>query len=84
MLAACSASPSEGRPQIAPDPVIAQRVEIQRVCPAELRLALPPKPALPADAALSGNQAGMAWLRAMLIRLGLIEVRLADAARECL
>lgn len=83
MLAACSASPSKPGPASAPDPVIEQRVEIQRVCPAELRLAVVPRPTLAAEAQLAGNEAGMAWLRAMLARLGLIEARLADAAKEC-
>ena len=82
MLTACAASVSDAA-QSAPDPVIETRTVTVRVCPAELRAALPPRAEAAADAVLSGNEAGMAWLNALLARLGLVEARLADAAKEC-
>ena len=83
MLTACAASPSEPANLLPPDPVIETRTVIERVCPAELRLALPARPVLPASARLDGNEAGLGWLAEMLARTGLIEDRIADAAKEC-
>lgn len=82
-LAACSASHSNGPAALPPDPVLVERVRVEMVCPAELKLDVPPRPAPAADARIEGNAGGMAWLRAVLVRAGLLEARLVDAAREC-
>ncbi len=82
MLPACAHSPSELVRSV-PDPVVVTRTVTEQVCPPELRLAMPPRPDLPADAALTGSGSGMAWLTAILARLGLLEDRIADAAKDC-
>lgn len=82
MLTACVGS-GNSRPTSAPDPVIVSRTETVKICPAELRLAIDPRPQPTSDAIITGNDAGMAWLRQILERLGLVEARLADAAKEC-
>lgn len=87
MLTACAGSPNKpaasASSDLGPDPVIASRTVTRLVCPAELALPLDPRPLPAVDARLEGNEPGMAWLRAVLSRLGLIEDRLADAAAEC-
>lgn len=88
MLSACTASLNDlGRvedPARAADPVIERVTETVRVCPAELRQERPDRPR-PADGAeLQGNASGMAWLEALLAWAGLIELRLNDAAKECM
>ena len=83
MLPACASSPTDGPPASAPDPVIVMRSETRMVCPAELLLDLPARPAPPHDAQIRGNDTAMAWLRAILSRLALVEDRLTDARAEC-
>lgn len=83
MLPACGGSGTEAHVASAPDPVVLERTQIRTVCPAELAQPLGERPVPAADAVLTGNAAGMAWLRAMLARLGLLEDRLRDAAEEC-
>lgn len=82
MLTACAALPSE-RPKPAADPVVRTVVRTERVCPAELTAPSPAQPQPGADAKLTGNSAGMAWLSAMLAWANLINDRLADARKEC-
>ena len=82
MLSACAASPTE-RPQVAPDPVIVTRTEVVRVCPAELISPRPPRPVVPDGAELTGSEAGLTWLTALLGYAGLLEERLTDAAAQC-
>lgn len=83
MLTACASSDSKRVASAPADPVIVTRVETRMVCPAELMLGLDERPQPSADARIDGNAAGMAWLRAILFRLGLVEGRLADAGLEC-
>lgn len=83
MLTACASSGSDAHVSSAPDPVMLVRTETRTVCPAELTLELGERPAPAGDAVLTGNAAGMAWLSAVLSRLGLLEDRLRDAAGEC-
>lgn len=82
MLSACAASVSK-RAATTPDPVIVTRTETRTICPPELRLPLGARPVPDADARIDGNPAGMVWLQAILSRLGLVEDRLTDAAKEC-
>ena len=82
MLTACAASQNE-RPQSAPDPVVRTVVRTERVCPAELTAPSPAQPQPGADAKLTGNSAGMAWLSAVLTWANLINDRLTDARKEC-
>lgn len=82
MLTACAASQTE-RVQSAPDPVVRTVVEHRTVCPAELTAPSPAQPQPGAEAKLTGNSAGMAWLSATLAWANLINERLADAAKEC-
>lgn len=83
MLAACSSSGGNKGINSAPDPVIETRTVIRTVCPAEITAPVAPRPEPGADARLTGNDAGMAWLAAILARLGLLEDRLADAGSTC-
>lgn len=83
MLSACGASAHKPRPKAEPDPVIVTRTEVVRVCPAELTAARPSRPTVPEGAALTGSDAGMAWLSALLGYTGLLEERLGDAAAQC-
>lgn len=83
MLAACGSSETEVHSAPAPDPLVVTRTEIRTVCPAELKLPLGARPQVPTDAKVTGNDAGMAWLNAILGRVTLLEDRLADAAKEC-
>lgn len=82
MLSACASSRNDVRPPAA-DPVVTTRVERVPVCPAELTMPLAARPQPVAEAVISGNEPGMAWLTAIISRLGLVEDRLADAAKEC-
>ena len=83
MLPACSSSGADRTVGSAPDPVIETRTVTREVCPAELALPLGERAQPGADAKLTGNEAGMAWLAAILARLGLLEDRLRDAAGAC-
>ena len=83
MLPACSSSGAERTVKSAPDPVIETRTVTREVCPAELALPLSERPRPGADAKLTGNEAGMAWLGAIMAHLGLLEDRLRDAAGAC-
>lgn len=81
MLPACAASTVE--PDGSPDPVVIERTVIERVCPPELTAPLGARPAVPDGAELAGNDPALAWLNAIMARLGLIEDRLTDAAAQC-
>ena len=83
MLPACSSSGADATIKSAPDPVIETRTVTRTVCPAELALPAGDRPQPSLDARLTGNAAGMAWLQAILARLGLLEDRLRDAAEAC-
>ena len=83
MPSACGASAHKPRPKAEPDPVIVTRTEVVRVCPAELTAARPSRPAVPDGAVLTGSDAGMAWLSALIGYTGLLEDRLADAGAQC-
>ncbi len=63
--------------------MIVTRTVTRSICPPELRLPLGARPVPGAGAQIDGNPAGMAWLQAILSRLGLVEDRMADAAKEC-
>ncbi|MEQ1499159.1 MAG: hypothetical protein ABL914_10895 [Novosphingobium sp.] len=54
-----------------------------RVCPSELIATRPARPAVPDGAELTGNEAGLGWLAAVLAYTGLVEDRLNDAAAQC-
>lgn len=82
MLTACASSQTE-RPQSAPDPVVRTVVKTVTVCPAEVRADAPAQPQPGADAKLTGNSAGMAWLNATIAWAKLINDRLTDARKEC-
>lgn len=82
MLHACATSRTE-RPTAEPDPLIDTRTVIKTICPPEVTAALPARPVVPAQAELQGNKDGMAWLSALLVHLGLVEARLADAREQC-
>ena len=82
MLTACAASQTEP-PAPVPDPVVTTKVERQVVCPGDVTAPLPPRPALPADAAINGSPSGMDWLSRMLAYLKLVMTRLSDAAAAC-
>lgn len=83
MLPACSSSGAERIVKSAPDPVIETRTVTREVCPVELALPLGERPQPGPGAKLTGNEAGMAWLAAIMARLGLLEDRLRDAAGAC-
>mgnify|MGYP007030467734 CR=1 FL=1 len=83
MLSACSSSGADSTVKSAPDPVIETRTVTREVCPAELALPLGERPQPGADAVVTGNEAGMAWLAAIMARVGLLEDRLTDAAKAC-
>lgn len=82
MLTACAASADRPAPPVA-DPVIEHRVELRTACPPEVLLPVPPRPVPAAAARIDGNEDGMAWLAAIIATLGLLEDRLADAAKDC-
>lgn len=81
-LTACAVSP-EDRPQIAADPVVETRNIITLICPPELLLPDLPAPAVPDNAELRGNKAGLDWLNQILARANLIADRLKDAKDAC-
>lgn len=81
-LHACATLRTE-RPTAEPDPLIETRTVTKTICPPEVTAALPTRPAVPADAVIQGNDAGMGWLSAILVHLGLVEARLADAREQC-
>ncbi len=83
MLPACSSSGADRTVGSAPDPVTLTRTVTREVCPAELAMPLGERPQPAAGAQISGNEAGMAWLGAIMARLGLLEDRLRDAAGAC-
>ena len=83
MLTACASSANDAAPRSAPDPVVEVRTVTVVSCPAEVTAALPARPIPDPDARLDGNEQGMAWLRAILSRLSLIEDRLSDASTQC-
>lgn len=66
-----------------PDPLIETRTIVRIVCPPEVTTALPARPQPPADAVVEGNDAGLGWLSALLVHLGLVEGRIADAKEAC-
>lgn len=82
-LHACATSPTKDGPTIAPDPLIETRTVVRTVCPPEITAALPARPVPSADAVVEGNDAGMGWLSALLIHLGLVEARITDAKGQC-
>lgn len=82
MLHACATSQTD-RPALAPDPLIETRTVVETVCPPEVTAALPARPPVPADAVIEGNDAGLGWLSALLIHLGLVEGRIHDAKDQC-
>jgi hypothetical protein len=59
------------------------RRHAETICPAELLLAPPPKPALPADATLVGDEYGLGYAAARFSREDDLEQRLRDAAAAC-
>ncbi len=81
-LHACATSLTEA-PAIAPDPLIETRTVVRTVCPPEVTAALPARPQPAPDAIVQGNDAGMGWLSAMLVHLGLVEGRITDAKDQC-
>ena len=67
----------------APDPVIERSVQRVMVCPGEVSAPLPPAPALPPDARISGNASAMDWLSAMLAWGKMLAQRIGDAGAAC-
>lgn len=63
--------------------MIERRVEVKTICPAELLLAIPPEPAMPADAAIDADDATLGWIAAMSARAALLVARLTDARTAC-
>lgn len=62
--------------------IVTRTIEV-RTCPAEITTPHQARPAVPQGAVIEGNEAGLNWLSSTLAYLGLIEDRLADAAKEC-
>lgn len=83
MLSACASSAGKAPIDSTPDPVIETRTVTVVHCPPELLIETAPRPVPAAGAKLEGNEAGFAWLRELLARLGLLEDRLADARGAC-
>lgn len=81
-LHACATLPTE-RPAIEPDPLIETRTIVRTVCPPEVTAALPSRPQPSLDSIVDGNKSGMDWLSAILVHLGLVEARIADAREQC-
>ncbi|MFN3371011.1 MAG: hypothetical protein ACK4Z0_05740 [Sphingomonadaceae bacterium] len=63
--------------------MIEVRHETRLICPHELGLDLPARIALPADAAIRGNESGLGYVADRFRREELLEGRLADARSEC-
>lgn len=63
--------------------MVEQRIITRTVCPAELRLAIPPEPAPAADAIVQGNEAGLGFIARLANWGQLLAARLSDAAAEC-
>lgn len=65
------------------DPVIARETRVERVCPAELAAAPPPRPVCPPGCALEGDAASLGWLGALSRWADQLLARLTDAAAQC-
>lgn len=83
MLSACASSDGKSGVASAPDPVIETRTVTVVRCPSELLLDLAARPEPGPTAKLDGNEAGFAWLAALVARLGVLEDRLGDARKAC-
>ncbi|WP_159648129.1 hypothetical protein [Sphingorhabdus sp. 109] len=82
MMPACATLPDE-RPAVEHDPVILTNSKVEKVCPHELLLEVPGRPATPAGAIVKANELALGWLRDLGSYVTLIETRLIDAAGEC-
>ena len=85
MLTACASFGTKTPPAITPDPspVIEVHYETRVVCPPELRLQLPERPSLPADAVVQTNSAGGQWLAQMVGWANALGNLMADARAAC-
>lgn len=83
MLTACQSSPATSPKGPSADPIVRVDRRVETRCPAELEQAVPARIAKAPGAELTGNDAGLAWLRAHLGRENLLEGRLVDAAKAC-
>jgi hypothetical protein len=82
MLTACATSGDSSRP-VEPDPVIETKTTIIKLCPEELRLAIPEGPTRPAASVIKTSDAMLKYLAARFAREDLLESRLRDAAGAC-
>lgn len=78
MLTACATSRAAR-----PAPIVEQTTVTRTLCPIELRLSPPAKPAPAAAAVVQGNQAGLAFVAALAGWGDDMAARLADAAQAC-
>jgi hypothetical protein len=63
--------------------VIEQRTEVRLHCPAELDAPVAAQPAVPDEAVLNGNEAGLRWLGDALAWARGLADRLEDARKTC-
>jgi len=84
MLTACGTSGVKPqRPGPSTDPVIRVERKIEKQCPVELTLPLPAKPSPAPGATITGNQAGMEFMRDASAWGDLLFGRLSDAKASC-
>lgn len=85
MLAACASSRASApaSPPIAPDPIVEVRERVQLVCPDELAQPAPTIPPVPADAEVTANEPGAAWIGAVVGAANMAIDRLVDAGGAC-
>lgn len=83
MMPACAHSPrSRPLPRDA-DPVVETRVQVERICPADLAEAPADLPARPAGGVLEGDRATLAWVGAIARAASDLWGRLTGARAEC-
>jgi hypothetical protein len=79
-LAACAGAPARSIPT---EPIVTERIVTVTACAPEVQAELPDAPRVPEGAVLRGNEAGQAWLSALIDYAGGLRDRLTGAREAC-
>lgn len=74
---------SQAIPDLDPAPILTTKTVVERRCPAEAVVEIPPGVVLPPGAVVSGNEAGLAYVGARFRREERLEARAADIKADC-
>lgn len=83
MMPACTTSQASKPLPRDPDPVVETRVQVERVCPADLAEKPAALPARPAGGVLEGDRATLAWVGAIARAAADLWGRITGARAEC-